>query len=104
MWFKSIIEYLGKAVKSNTGISSLSLVTVALGVMSIIVLIVVCVCMLIEVIATKTITTSLDGYAGIITAVAGLVASVGVPKAINNYGENKFNNRPLDEVEDDCNT
>lgn len=105
MWFKSIIEYLGKAVKSNTGISSLSLVTVASGVMSIIVLIVVCICMLVEVISSKTITTSLDGYAAIITAVAGLVASVGIPKAINNYGENKFGNKDKEEMlEDDCNT
>ena len=92
-WFRNIFEYLGKAVKSNTGISSISLILVAIGVMSVIVLIVICVCMLIEVCTAKTINSSLDGYAAIITAVAGLVASVGLPKALNNYGENKFRNQ-----------
>lgn len=93
MWFKSIIDYLGSAVRSNTGVSSLSLVTVSLGVMSIIILLVICACMLIEVITSKTIITSLEGYAEMITAVAGLMASVGIPKAINNYGENKYGNK-----------
>ena len=104
MWFKKVISYLGKAVKSNTGVSSLSLIAVALGVMSVIVLIVICICMLIEAIATKTIVSSLDGYAAIITAIAGLVASVGIPKAINNYSENKFNkqnNREDNDIIDD---
>ena len=91
MWFKSILDYLGKAVRSNTGVSSLSLITVGVGVVSLLVLIVICTCMLVEVITTHTITASLDGYAAIIGAVAGLITSVGLPKAINNYGENKFN-------------
>ena len=89
---KKVIEYLGKAIRSNTGISSLSLVVVIMGVMSIILLLVICVCMLVEVFSTHTISTSLDGYAAIIGAIAGLVVSVGIPKAINNYGENKYNN------------
>lgn len=92
MWFKSLIEYLGKAIKSNTGVSSLSLIAVAVGAMAIIVLIVICICMLVEVLATKTIASSLDGYASIITAIAGLIAAVGIPKALNNYSENKFIN------------
>lgn len=89
---KKIIGYLSKAVESNTGISSLSLIMVIVGIMSIIILIVVCVCMLVEVLTTHTITASLDGYAAIIGAVAGLITSVGLPKAINNYGENKYKN------------
>lgn len=89
---KKIIDYLSKAVKSNTGISSLSLIMVIVGIMSIIILIVVCICMLVEVLTTHTITASLDGYAAIIGAVAGLITSVGLPKAINNYGENKYKN------------
>ena len=96
MLIKGIIEYLGKAVKSNTGISSLSLVVVAIGIMSIIILIVICICMMVEMITSKTIVSSLDGYAAIITAVAGLIVSVGIPKAINNYGENKFKNNEID--------
>ena len=91
--FKNIFNYLGQAVKSNTGISSISLILVAIGVMSVIVLIVICICMLVEVFTSKTITSSLDGYAAIITAVAGLIAAVGLPKALNNYGENKFKSK-----------
>ena len=98
--FKKIVNYLGKIIKSNTGISTLSFSLVAVGVMGIIILIVVCVCMLVEVITTHTISSSLDGYAAIIGAVAGLIASVGIPKAINNYGENKYNNLPSEEQED----
>ena len=90
MWFKKIVDYLGKAVKSNTGISSLSLIVVAIGVMAVITLIVICVCMLIEMITNHTISSSLEGYASIVTAIATLVGAVGIPKAINNYGENKY--------------
>ena len=102
MWFSNVIDYLGKAVRSNTGVSSLSLIVVALGVMSVIILVVICICLLIEVCTSKTIVSSLDGYAAIITAVAGLVAAVGIPKAINNYSENKFRKEKLeDELSED---
>lgn len=87
---KKFIDYLSKAVRSNTGISSLSLIVVFIGMMSVVILIVVCICLLTEVMTTHTVTASLDGYAAIIGAVAGLITSVGLPKAINNYGENKF--------------
>ena len=97
MWFKNILDYLGKAVRSNTGVSSLSLITVGVGIISLLVLIVICICMLVEVITTHTISTSLEGYAAIIGAVAGLITSVGLPKAINNYGENKFNQHSVEE-------
>ena len=100
MWFKSVFSYLGKAVRSNTGISSISLITVAIGVMSVIVLIVICICMMIEVITSKTIVSSLEGYAAIITSIAGLVAAVGLPKALNNYGESKYRKSHLSEDED----
>lgn len=87
---RKIISYLSSAIRSNTGVSSLSMVVVFTGIMAIVILAVVCVCMLIEVITSKTITSSLDGYAAIITAVAGLVAAVGIPKAITNYSERKY--------------
>lgn len=90
---KKFIDYLSKAVRSNTGISSLSLIVVIIGIMSVLILVVVCICLLVEVFTTHTISASLDGYAAIIGAVAGLITSVGIPKAINNYGENKFNNK-----------
>lgn len=88
---KHIITYISQAIRSNTGISSLSLIMVAIGLMSVVVLLVVCICMLIEAITNHTITSSLDGYAAIIASVAGLITAAGLPKAINNYGENKYN-------------
>ena len=90
---RQILNYLNRAIQSNTGISPLSLIMVAISIMAVAVLIVICICMLIEVITTHTITSSLDGYAAIIASVAGLITSAGLPKAINNYGENKYRNK-----------
>lgn len=87
---KRFIDYISKAVESNTGISSLSLIVVVIGIMSVAILIVVCICLLVEVLTTHTVSASLDGYAAIIGSVAGLITAVGIPKAINNYGENKY--------------
>ena len=98
--FKKVLNYLNSAVRSNTGVSSLSLITVAIGIMSIVILIVICICMLVEVLSSKTIVSALDGYAAIITAVAGLIVSVGLPKALNNYSENKFNRKKKKEEDD----
>ena len=97
MIFKKVIDYLDSAVKSNTGVSSLSLIVVAVGIMAAITLVVVCICLLIEVFTSHTIASSLDGYAAIIASIAGLITSVGIPKAINNYGENKYKNVCLDD-------
>lgn len=87
---KRITDYLYKVVKSNTGYSSVSFIVVLIGIMSVIILVVIAVCMLVEIFTTHTISSALDGYAAIIGAIAGLVASVVVPKAVNNYGENKY--------------
>ena len=97
--FKNVINYLDRAVQSNTGVSSLSLIVVSAGIMSVVILIVISVCMLVEVLATKTVTASLDGYAAIIGAVAGLITSVVLPKAINNYGENKYRIKETEDIE-----
>ena len=97
MIFKKVIDYLDSAVKSNTGVSSLSLIVVAVGIMAVITLLVVCICLLVEVFTSHTIASSLDGYAAIIASIAGLITSVGIPKAINNYGENKYKNICLDD-------
>lgn len=87
-----LIAYLSKAIRSNTGISSLSLIMVAIGLMSVILLLVICICLLVEVLTTHTVSSSLDGYAAIIASIAGLITSIGLPKALNNYGENKYKN------------
>lgn len=92
-WFNSIKDYLDKAIRSNTGVSSLSLIMIAVVFMSIAILMVICFCLIVEVLSSYTISSSLDGYAQIICAVAGLITSVGLPKAINNYSENKFHEK-----------
>lgn len=101
MFLSKIINYLGKAIKSNTGVSSLSLIVVLSGVMAVLILLVIGICMLIEVITTHTIASSLDGYAAIIAAVSALITAVGIPKAINNYGENKYKNSKDTIIEDE---
>ena len=90
MWLKKAADYLGKAIQSNTGVSSLSLIAIIICVMAVAILIVICICMLVEVLTNYTIASSLEGYAAIIGSVATLIAAVGLPKAINNYGENKY--------------
>ena len=98
MWLKRAINYSDKAVKSNTGISSLSWLVVIVGWLIVITILVIDICMMVEMILTHTIASSIEGYASIITALAGLAAAVGIPKAINNYGENKFrDNSPREE-------
>jgi Co/Zn/Cd efflux system component len=87
---KNILTYLHKVIASNTGVSSLSFIMVVVGLISVLLLIVICICMLIEVYYTHTITASLEGYAAMIGAIAGLITSVGLPKALNNYGEHKY--------------
>lgn len=87
---KKILDYLNKVIQSNTGVSSLSFIIVLIGIMAVSVLIVICLCMLIEIIVNHTISSSLEGYAAIITSIAGLIAAVGIPKALNNFGENKY--------------
>lgn len=101
MWFKNTREYLAKAVQRNTGVSSLSWLVVAIGVLAIITVMVVCICMLVEMLVNFTIASSLEGYAAIIGSVATLVAAVGIPKAINNYGENKFRRDNVEPNEDE---
>ena len=88
--FKWITNSLSKVVKSNTGFSTLSWITVGVGLIAMAILIGILVCMLIEMISNQTIASSLDGYASIIREVAILICSVCLPKAINNYSENKF--------------
>ena len=90
MWFKKVLDYSGNAIKSNTGISSLSWVLVLVGWLTVITMLTINICMLFEMIDSGTIASSIEGYAAVITALAELVAAVGIPKALNNYSENKF--------------
>lgn len=89
---KKLLVYLHKVIASNTGIPTISFLAVAVGIMSLMLLADICICMLVEVYYTHTISASLEGYAAMIGAVAGLLTSVALPKAINNYGENKYKN------------
>lgn len=95
--FNKTVSYLGKAIKSNTGVSSLSLLVVVTGIIAVIILLTVVFCMIVEIIVNSTIASSLEGYASIIREVALLLTSVVIPKAINNYGENKYRRKKDDD-------
>lgn len=88
--FKRITNYLDKVVKSHTGVSSMRFIVVLVGIASVLLLLTIGLCWLIEVTCNKTIQSDLTGYATVITAIAGLLASVVIPLAINKYGENKY--------------
>ena len=104
MWFKRAIDYSDRAVKSNTGISSLSWMVVIVGWLVVITMLTINVCMLVEMFMAHTIASSIEGYAAIFTALAELVAAVGIPKALNNYAESKYWREPKEEenIQDDA--
>ena len=75
------MSYFGKLIRNNSGISSKNFFLVVVTVIGCILLIVPAFTLTFEVIINGTITTSLDGFAAYIGAVAGLFATAGITKA-----------------------
>lgn len=75
------MNYFGKLIRNNSGISSKNFFLVVVTVIGCILLIVPAFTLTFEVIINGTITTSLDGFAAYIGAVAGLFATAGITKA-----------------------
>lgn len=88
-----VIDYLDKVVKSHTGVSSMRFIVVLVGIASVLMLLTIGLCWLIEIISNKKIESDLIGYATVITAIAGLLASVVIPLAINKYSESKYRDK-----------
>lgn len=88
--FKRVTDYLDKVVKSHTGVSSMRFIVVLVGVVSVLLLLTIGICWIVEIIHSKQIQSDLTGYAAVITSIAGLLASVVIPLAVNKYSENKY--------------
>lgn len=88
--FRKVTDYLDKIVKSHTGVSSMRFIVVLVGMASVMLLLILGTCWVVEVAANKTMASDLTGYAAVITAIAGLLASVVVPLTISKHSENKY--------------
>lgn len=75
------MNYLGKLISNNTGISSKNFFLVAATIIGLILLLVPAVLLIIEVCYNHTIQTDLSGLAAYIASVAGIFASAGITKA-----------------------
>lgn len=91
--FKGITTYLDKIVKSHTGVSSMRFIVVLVGMASVLLLIILGSCWIVEISVNHTMASDLSGYAAIIASIGGLLASVVVPLAVSKYSENKFNKK-----------
>lgn len=75
------MKWLLKLIQNNTGISSKNFFLVAVTIVGILLLIVPIIVLLVEVLATKTIHTDLNGMAAYIASVAAIFTSAGITKA-----------------------
>lgn len=83
------MNYLGKLISNNTGISSKNFFLVAATIIGLILLLVPAVLLIIEVCYNYTIQTDLNGLAAYIASVAGIFASAGITKAWSEKYEKK---------------
>ena len=88
-WLLSIVQWFGRLVKNNTGVSSKNFFLVSVTLIGLLLLIVPAIELLIEIITTHTINTDLNGMAAYIGAVAGVFASAGITKAWSEKYENR---------------
>ena len=88
------MNYIGKLVNNNTGVSSKNFFLVAVTLIGCLLLLVPVVLLLIEVCYNHTIQTDLNGLAAYIASVAGIFASAGITKAWSEkYEKSKDDNR-----------
>lgn len=83
------VKYLVNLIRINSGDSSKSFLLVTVGFTCVFLLLVVGICMLWDVFTNGHLKTDLTGLAAYIASVAGLVASVLVPKVWGERSENK---------------
>lgn len=82
------MNYINKLINNNTGVSSKNFFLVTVTLIGLLLLLVPVIVLLIEVIATHTIHTDLNGLAAYIGAVAGVFATAGITKAWSEKYEN----------------
>lgn len=83
------MNLLGQLIRNNTGVSSKNFFLVSVTIIGLILLLVPAIVLLVEVFNNHTITTSLEGMAAYIGAVAGVFASAGITKAWSEKYEHK---------------
>lgn len=83
------MKWLLKLIQNNTGVSSKNFFLVAVTLIGLMLLIVPIIILLVEVFATKTIHTDLNGLAAYIASVAAIFTSAGITKAWSERYEKK---------------
>lgn len=96
---KNPTSYFGKLIDNNTGVSSKNFFLIVVTLIGCLLLLVPAFTLTFEVIFTHTITTSLDGFASYIAAVAGLFATAGITKAWSEKYERPYINHEMKEQE-----
>ena len=84
------MKWLLKLIQNNTGISSKNFFLVAVTLIGLLLLLVPVIVLLVEVFATKTIHTDLNGLAAYIASVAAIFTSAGITKAWSEKYENNM--------------
>lgn len=88
------MNYFGKLVGNNTGVSSKNFFLVIVTLIGCLLLFVPAFALVYEVIKNGTIATSLDGFAAYIASVASLFATAGITKAWSEKFENRKGEEP----------
>jgi hypothetical protein len=79
----NIIRFLSNLIRNDTGVSSKSAALVVITIISVLLLIIVGVILIVEISYNHTISTDLNGLAAFVGSIAGLLVSVGLPKAMS---------------------
>ena len=93
------MNYFQKLINNNTGVSSKNFFLVFVTMMGCLLLLVPAFALTFEVVTNTTISTSLEGFAAYIGAVAGLFATAGITKAWSEKYEHRNTNK--DDTEDE---
>lgn len=93
------MNYFKKLVRNNTGVSSKNFFLVLVTLIGCLLLLVPGFTLIVEVLFTHTISTSLEGFAAYIAAVASLFATAGITKAWSEKYEKRHNSHFIENQE-----
>ena len=94
---KNPTSYFGKLIDNNTGVSSKNFFLIVVTLIGCLLLLVPAFTLTFEVICMHTITTSLEGFASYIAAVASLFATAGITKAWSEKYERPYDSQEIKE-------
>ena len=96
---KNTTSYFAKLIGNNTGVSSKNFFLIVVTLIGCLLLLVPAFTVTVEVFCMHTITTSLDGFASYMAAVASLCATAGITKAWSEKYEKPYNSQEITESE-----